>query len=135
VKVISFDDQRKDLNEFTSNRETLALGDLQHEVRSGNESLRRGRTGAEHDPEDSWPQGDRALYDGMDWHSDSATFEGSVRGLDEEGVTVYPIRYDTRATTERLAREQSGQDERRVTDDLCHSTTTSERHDSTDVSG
>jgi hypothetical protein len=45
----------------------------------------------------------------MDWHSDSATFEGNVRFLDEEGVIVYPIRYDTRATTERLAREQAGQ--------------------------
>jgi len=44
----------------------------------------------------------------MDWHSDSATFEGTVRGLDEEGVMFYPLRYDTRATTERLAREQSG---------------------------
>ena len=44
--------------------------------------------------------------DGMDWHSDSATFDGTMRWLDEEGVIIYPIRYDTRATTERLAREQ-----------------------------
>src|SRR6185436_13611781 len=34
------------------------------------------------------------------------TFEGTLRGLDEEGVLVYPIRYDTRALTEQLAREQ-----------------------------
>ncbi len=47
--------------------------------------------------------------DGMDWHSDSATFDGTLRWLDEEGVIVYPIRYDTRATTERLAREQAAQ--------------------------
>ncbi len=47
--------------------------------------------------------------DGMDWHSDKATFEGTVRGLDEEGVVVYPIRYDTRAATEALAREQASQ--------------------------
>jgi hypothetical protein len=32
-----------------------------------------------------------------------------VRWLDEEGVIVYPIRYDTRATTEQLAREQAGE--------------------------
>jgi hypothetical protein len=44
----------------------------------------------------------------MDWHSDHATFEGTVRSLDEEGVVVYPIRYETRATTEALAREQAG---------------------------
>src|SRR4029079_3922409 len=46
---------------------------------------------------------------GMDWYSDKATFEGTVRYLDEEGVVIYPIRYDTRATTAALAREQSGQ--------------------------
>ena len=45
----------------------------------------------------------------MDWHSDKASFHSTVRWLDEEGVIVYPIRYDTRATTERLAREQAGQ--------------------------
>src|SRR6185436_12962826 len=33
----------------------------------------------------------------------------TVRYLDEEGIVIYPIRYDTRATTERLAREQSEQ--------------------------
>jgi hypothetical protein len=57
-------------------------------------------------------RGRRAIVlfsDGMDWYSDKATFEGTVRYLDEEGVVIYPIRYDTRATTERLAREQSEQ--------------------------
>jgi hypothetical protein len=55
-------------------------------------------------------QGRKAIViftDGVDWHSDQATFDGTVRGLDEEGVIVYPIRYDTRAETERIAREQS----------------------------
>ena len=47
--------------------------------------------------------------DGVDWRSDSATFDNTLRGLDEEGVIVYPIRYDTRAETERLVREQSEQ--------------------------
>ena len=42
-------------------------------------------------------------------YSDTATFQSTVRFLDEEGVVIYPIRYDTRATTEQLAREQSGQ--------------------------
>ncbi|HEX2272156.1 MAG TPA: hypothetical protein VHH35_21620, partial [Pyrinomonadaceae bacterium] len=57
-------------------------------------------------------QGRKAIViftDGMDWHSDRATFDGTLRYLDEEGVIVYPIRYDTRATTEAIAREQSEQ--------------------------
>lgn len=109
VKVISFDDKVKDLNEFTSNRETL---------RSAIYSTKSGEGTKVYDAVElalntiRKIRGRKAIVlfsDGMDWHSDSATFEGTVRGLDEEGVTVYPIRYDTRATTERLAREQSGQ--------------------------
>ena len=46
--------------------------------------------------------------DGVDWRSDLASFDGTLKGLDEEGVIVYPIRFDTRQETERIAREQSG---------------------------
>lgn len=109
VKVISFADDVKDLNEFTNNRETLRRAISG--TRSGNDSkvydavelalntIRKIK-------------GRKAIVmfsDGMDWHSDRATFEGTLRWLDEEGVVVYPIRYDTRATTEQLAREQSSQ--------------------------
>lgn len=109
VKVISFDDQVRDLNEFTNNRETLRVAI--NGTRSGEgtkvydaielalNTIRR-------------IQGRKAIViftDGMDWHSDSATFNSTVRWLDEEGVIVYPIRYDTRATTEQLAREQAGE--------------------------
>ena len=108
VKVISFDDKVNDLNEFTSDRETLRAAI--YKTRSGQgtkvydavelalNAIRKIR-------------GRKAIViftDGMDWHSDSATCDGTLRWLDEEGVVVYPIRYDTRATTERLAREQAG---------------------------
>ena len=108
VKVISFDDAVKDLNEFTSNRETL---------RSAIYSTTSGAGTKVYDAVElalntiRKIRGRKAIViftDGMDWHSDSATFDGTVRYLDEEGVMVYPIRYDTRATTERLAREQAG---------------------------
>ena len=107
VKVISFDDRVRDLNEFTNNRETLRQAingtrpgegtKVYDAVELALNSIRR-------------IQGRKAIViftDGMDWHSDNATFNSTVRWLDEEGVIVYPIRYDTRATTERLAREQS----------------------------
>ena len=109
VKVISFDDSVKDLNEFTNNRENL---------RNAIYSTKPGEGTKVYDAVDlalntiRKIRGRKAIVmfsDGMDWHSDRATYEGTIRGLDEEGVTVYPIRYDTRATTERLAREQSGQ--------------------------
>jgi hypothetical protein len=107
VKVISFDDEIRDHNDFSSDRAAVraAIG----QARSGQgtklydafelalNSIRR-------------IQGRKAIViftDGMDWHSDRASFDSTLRGLDEEGVIVYPIRYDTREQTERLAREQA----------------------------
>ena len=109
VKVVSFDDQVRDLNEFTNNRETL---------RAAINGTRSGSGTKVYDAVElalntiRRIQGRKAIVmfsDGMDWHSDKATFHTTVRWLDEEGVIVYPIRYDTRATTERLSREQAGQ--------------------------
>ncbi|HJP95328.1 MAG TPA: VWA domain-containing protein [Pyrinomonadaceae bacterium] len=109
VKVISFDDKIKELNEFTSDREVL---------RAAINGIRSGEGTRVYDAMELAMntirkiRGRKAIViftDGMDWHSDSATYEGTVRYLDEEGVVVYPIRYDTRATTERLAREQSSE--------------------------
>jgi von Willebrand factor type A domain len=109
VKVISFDDNVKDWNEFTNNRDQLK--NAINGTRSGQgtkvydamelalNSIRKIR-------------GRKAIVlfsDGMDWHSDAASFDGTLRWLDEEGVVIYPIRYDTRATTERLAREQASE--------------------------
>ncbi|HEX7332565.1 MAG TPA: VWA domain-containing protein [Pyrinomonadaceae bacterium] len=108
VKVISFDDSVRDLNEFTNNRETL---------RNAIYSTKSGEGTKVYDAVElalntiRKIRGRKAIViftDGMDWHSDHATYEGTIRWLDEEGVTVYPIRYDTRATTEQLAHEQSG---------------------------
>jgi len=109
VKVISFDDQVRDLNEFTSNRETL---------RSAINSTRSGEGTRVYDAVQlaldtiRKIQGRKAIViftDGVDWHSLESSFQSTVRGLDEEGVIVYPIRYDTRDETERIAREQSDQ--------------------------
>src|SRR5688572_8046628 len=109
VKVISFDNQIRELNEFTNNRDTL---------KNAINSTRSGQGTKVYDAFDlalnlvRRIQGRKTIVlfsDGMDWHSDSATFEGTLRNLDEEGVIVYPIRFETRATTEALAREQSEQ--------------------------
>src|SRR5262245_5389195 len=109
VKIIAFDDKVVDLNEFTSDREVL---------RTATNSTRSGDGTKVYDAVElaintlRKIRGRRAIVlfsDGMDWYSDKATFKDTVRYLDEEGVVVYPIRYDTRATTERLARQQSEQ--------------------------
>lgn len=107
VKVISFDDKVKDWNEFTNNREIL---------KSAINKTRSGQGTKVYDAMEMALnsirniRGRKAIVlfsDGMDWHSDTASFDGTLRWLDEEGVIIYPIRYETRATTERLAREQA----------------------------
>src|SRR5215213_5468763 len=100
VKVNSFDDKVNDRNEFTSDRDILQAAingtragegtKVYDAVELAMNTLRKIR-------------GRKAIVlfsDGMDWYSDKATFESTVRFLDEEGVVIYPIRYDTRATTE-----------------------------------
>src|SRR5205085_7999513 len=46
------------------------------------------------------------LTDGVDWHSDRRTYADNRRAIEESDVVVYPVRFDTRAETEQLAREQ-----------------------------
>jgi VWFA-related protein len=108
VKVISFDDQVHDLNEFTSDRAVLRSAINKTESGEGTKlydafdlalSYMRGL------------QGRKAIVlftDGVDYRSDNASFESTLKLLDEDGVIVYPIRFETRAETERIAREQSG---------------------------
>jgi len=106
VKVISFDGELHDWNDFTSDK--AALRSAISQTRTGNDthvydavqlalnSLRP-------------IQGRKAIVvftDGVDWHSETSSFNSTVKDLDESGVIVYPIRFDTRAETERLAREQ-----------------------------
>jgi Mg-chelatase subunit ChlD len=105
VKLISFNGTVRDWNEFTGDK-SLVQGMIRqiqpdHDTRvydAVHVALNALRS----------VQQRKALViftDGMDWHSESATFAGTLRALEEGGVTVYPIRFDTRATTERLARE------------------------------
>ena len=107
VKVISFDNEVNDLNEFTNDRVGLKAAIYRTRPGQGTKlydalelalnSVRR-------------IEGRKAIVlftDGVDWHSDQASFDSTLRGLDEEGVIVYPIRYDTRQETERIARQQA----------------------------
>jgi len=106
VKVISFDDQVRDLNEFTNDRAVLR------------NSINKTMPGAGTKLYDAFEvalssiktiKGRKAIVlfsDGVDYHSDQASFDGTLHWLEEEGVIVYPIRYDTRAATARLMREQ-----------------------------
>ena len=107
VKVISFDSKVRELSSFSNNRATLKAAISQATSGEGTKlydavdlalsSLRK-------------LEGRKAIVlfsDGVDWHSDTASDYSTLRWLEEEGVVVYPIRYNTRVETERIARKTS----------------------------
>ena len=104
VKVISFGSKVRDLSPFSSDRATLKAAiskttpgegtKLYDAVEFALAALRK-------------LEGRKAIVlfsDGVDWHSDQASEFSTLHWLDEEGVTVYPIRYDTRELSERILR-------------------------------
>jgi Mg-chelatase subunit ChlD len=106
IKIISFNDTVRDWGEFSNDRAELRRiidfvdrGDgtkLYDAVKLALNSLVRVK-------------GRKAIVlftDGVDWHSDSTRYEDNLRQVEESGVLVYPIRYDTRLETEALIREQ-----------------------------
>lgn len=107
VKIISFDNEVRELSDFTNNRSALRSAIYKTASGQGTKlydafdlALSFART----------VQGRKAIVlfsDGVDWHSDMSTFDDTLRHLDEEGVIVYPIRFETRAEAERIARAAS----------------------------
>ncbi|HEX8557207.1 MAG TPA: VWA domain-containing protein [Pyrinomonadaceae bacterium] len=107
VKVISFDDEVRDLCDFTSDRGALSS------------AIRATRPGKGTRLYDAFDLAQRSLRrvrgrkavimltDGMDYYSQSRTFDDNRRAAEESDVVVYPVRFDTRAETEQLAREQA----------------------------
>ncbi|MBD0370985.1 MAG: VWA domain-containing protein [Pyrinomonadaceae bacterium] len=107
VKLISFDDRVREFGDFTGDRTLLSgmIGELQP-----------GRGTKLYDAMDvalkslERIKGRKAIViftDGVDWHSDSKDHADNFRGIEESGIIIYPIRYDTREETERLARAQA----------------------------
>lgn len=101
VKVISFDGELYNWNNFTSDKtilrsvisktRTSGATRVYDAVQLGLDSLRP-------------IQQRKAIVlfsDGGDAHSKQSSFDSTVRDLDESGVIVYPLRFDTRAETER----------------------------------
>lgn len=107
VKVVAFDDTVQDINEFTNDQAQLGA------------AIRRIRPGMGTKLYDAMQfsldtlrtiKGRKAIViftDGVDNRSDYWQSKDNIKMLDESGIIVYPIRYDTRAETEQLVRQQS----------------------------
>lgn len=109
VKVISFNDSVRDWNDFTADRALL---------RSVIGHMEPGSGTKVYDAVDVALSAIRSIdgrkaivlfSDALDWRSESSTLDGSLRNLEESGAIVYPIRFETRAETERIARQQDAE--------------------------
>jgi len=111
VKIISFDSKVRDWNEFTSDKAILR-GAIEKTVSGeGTRVYDAMQTALDALRPVQQRKAIVLFTDGVDWHSDNSTYEGTIHDLDESGVIVYPIRFDTRAFTEQLARKQAEETE------------------------
>lgn len=106
VKVISFDDEVRDLIAFTSDRAELRRAITATRPGKGTRLYDAVRIalGALRSVE-----GRKAIViftDGVDWRSANTKYADNMRSVEESGVIVYPIRYDTRAETEAMLRRE-----------------------------
>jgi Mg-chelatase subunit ChlD len=111
VKILSFDDEIYDLAPFTNDRA---------ELRRAIDRTRPGKGTKLYDAvklalnDLARIKGRKAIVlftDGVDWKSDSTTYDDNTRQLEESSVIVYPIRFDTRYDTEALLRDQQARGE------------------------
>ena len=106
VKVISFDGELHDWNDFTSDKAILRGAILKTKTSDNTRVYDAVQLALDQLRPIQQRRAIVIFTDGMDWHSESSSFESTMHDLDESGVIVYPIRFDTRAFTEALARKQ-----------------------------
>lgn len=110
VKIISFDDQVRELSDFTSDREALRRAIEQTRPGQGTRLYDAVRRAIASLSASKIPRTAIVLFtDGVDWRSHTETYDKNIRDIEESGIIVYPIRYDTRAETEALLRAQQSQ--------------------------
>jgi VWFA-related protein len=108
IKVISFDDQVRELGEFSADRAVVKKAILRAESGYSTKFYDAMNVALEVLREVDGRKAIVIFSDGVDYRSDYATAESTLRFLEAEGVVVYPIRFSTRAAAEKLARAQGG---------------------------
>ncbi|HEX4900768.1 MAG TPA: VWA domain-containing protein, partial [Pyrinomonadaceae bacterium] len=108
VKVISFDDQVRELSEFSADRAVVKKAILSAQTGYSTKFYDGMNVALEALREVDGRKAIVIFSDGVDYRSDYATAESTVRFLEQDGIVVYPIRFSTRVAAEKLAREQAG---------------------------
>src|SRR5205085_6486001 len=106
VNVISFDDQVRDLCDFSSDRSVIQWAIRATRPGQGTKLYDAMRTSLNALQRIKGRKAIVIFTDGVDSYSDRETYDRNVRAIEESGIIVYPIRYDTREDVERLVRRQ-----------------------------
>jgi VWFA-related protein len=108
IKVITFDDQVREANEFSADRAVVKKAIQNIQSGYGTKFYDGMNVALEALREIAGRKAIVIFSDGVDYRSDYATAESTLTFLEQDGVLVYPIRFSTRVAAERLAREQAG---------------------------
>lgn len=106
IKVISFDDTIREQSDFTSDRRDLQLAINRAKPGQGTKLYDAVRLAI---GSLSQVEGRKAIVlftDGVDWQSDDTSARDNFDAIEEAGILVYPIRFDTRLDTEEMLRNQ-----------------------------
>lgn len=107
VKVISFDDEVRELNEFTGDHAEARRAIMTTKPGKGTKLYDAVQLAFDRLKRVKGRKAVVIFTDGVDYRSSNYMHFQNLRALEESDVIVYPIRFDTRAETERLARKQA----------------------------
>jgi len=106
IKIISFDDAVREQSGFTSDRRELQMAINRAKPGEGTKLYDAVRVAI---GSLSRIDGRKAIViftDGVDWQSDDTSAKNNFDAIEESGILVFPIRFDTRADTEEMLRNQ-----------------------------
>jgi Ca-activated chloride channel homolog len=106
VKVISFDGVLSSWDDFTGDKTILRSAISKIRVGNGTRVYDAMQLALDSLRPIQQRKAIVLFSDGVDSYSKQYSFESTVRDLDESGVIVYPIRYDTRVETEKMVQLQ-----------------------------
>ena len=108
IKVMSFDDEVRELNPFTSDQAIVQRAIQATRPGKGTKLYDAMQTALTLLKQDRGRRKAIVIFtDGVDFRSESFQYVNNMRALEESGAIIYPIRYETRSETERIAREQA----------------------------
>lgn len=106
IKVISFDDEVREQSGFTSDRRELQLAINRARPGEGTKLYDAVRVAIGSLSSLTGRKAIVLLTDGVDWQSSDTVAKDNFEAIEESGILVFPIRFDTRADTEEMLRNQ-----------------------------